>query len=139
MDARPRCAVFSPDGSLAYVTAELGGTFSVVDTAKRTVLRKVDLHGLGKPVGIAVGGGTRAYVALSHGNGVAVIDTTAGRVVTSIRVGGRPWGVALTPDGQKLYTANGVSDDVSVVDIPTNRVIATVKAGKAPWGVAIAR
>jgi YVTN family beta-propeller protein len=54
-----------------------------------------------------------------------------------VRVGTRPWGIALTPDGKKLYVANGPSNDVSVVDTESLRVVATVPAGKSPWGVAI--
>ena len=140
MDARPRMAVFSPDGALAYLTAEIGGTFSGVDTAKRAVVRRVDLHALGKPVGIALSrGDDRAYVALSHGHAVAVINPAAGRLLATIAVPGRPWGIALTPGGDKLYTANGPTDDVSAIDTKTNRSVATVKAGKGPWGIAISR
>jgi YVTN family beta-propeller protein len=57
--------------------------------------------------------------------------------VGSVKVGTRPWGVEITPDGRRLYTANGPSNDVSVVDAETMTVIGTVPAGRSPWGVAI--
>jgi len=60
-------------------------------------------------------------------------------MVASIPVGRRPWGIAITPDGQTLYTANGLSGDVSVIDTATRRVMATIKAGAGAWGVALTR
>jgi YVTN family beta-propeller protein len=49
----------------------------------------------------------------------------------------RPWGVAVSGDGQRIYTANGGSNDVSVIDARTLRVLHTVPVGERPWGVAI--
>lgn len=66
-----------------------------------------------------------------------VIDPATNKVSGSVRVGQRPWGIALTPDGKKLYTANGPSNDVSVVDTGRLQVIKTIPVGKIPWGVAI--
>jgi len=68
---------------------------------------------------------------------VAVIDGEQLALITLIPVGQRPWGIALTADGQKLYTANGISNDVSVIDTATNKVTGTIKAGDGPWGVAL--
>jgi YVTN family beta-propeller protein len=65
------------------------------------------------------------------------IDTTKNEVVASVKVGTRPWGVEISPDGKRLYTANGPSGDVSVVDAETMTVVGTVTAGRSPWGVAI--
>lgn len=64
--ARPRDAIFSRDGSRAYVTAEIGGTVAVVDVAWHQVIDEIDL-GDAKPVGIAVSpDGRRLYVASGH-------------------------------------------------------------------------
>ena len=54
-----------------------------------------------------------------------------------IAVGRRPWGLAISRNGQRVYTANGLSNDVSVIDTRSNRVIAKVKVGEKPWGVAV--
>jgi len=53
-------------------------------------------------------------------------------------VGPRPWGLALSPSGDRLYTANGPSDDVSVIDVASGEVVRRIAAGKLPWGVVIA-
>jgi YVTN family beta-propeller protein len=68
---------------------------------------------------------------------VSVIDAHSYEIVGSIKVGTRPWGITLSPDGKFLFTANGPSDDVSVVDLKTNTEIKKIKAGKSPWSVAI--
>ena len=68
---------------------------------------------------------------------MSVIDAHSYAVGGSIKVGTRPWGMALSPDGKYLFTANGPSDDISVVDLKTNQEIKRVKAGKSPWSVAV--
>ena len=77
------------------------------------------------------------YVTTGRGQMLLAIDTAKDEVVGSVKVGTRPWGVEISPDGKRLYTANGPSGDVSVVDAETMTVIATVPAGRGPWGVAI--
>jgi YVTN family beta-propeller protein len=69
---------------------------------------------------------------------VEVIDPATNTIVGSVKVGTRPWGLAITPDGKKLYSANGPSNDVSVVDTDSLKVIATIAVGQSPWGVALA-
>src|SRR3546814_16124835 len=41
VDARPRFAEFSPDGSQVWVSAEIGGTVSVIDNASRQVVHTI--------------------------------------------------------------------------------------------------
>ena len=43
-------------------------------------------------------------------------------VVGQVKVGQRPWGIALSPDGRFLYTANGPSGDVSIINITAGSV-----------------
>jgi YVTN family beta-propeller protein len=54
-----------------------------------------------------------------------------------VKVGTRPWGIALSQGGRWLYTANGPSDDVSVIDTSTLRVIRNIRVGRSPWGVIV--
>jgi len=66
-----------------------------------------------------------------------VIDTAKDEVTATIKVGQRPWNMAITRDGAKLYVANGRSDSVSVIDTAKNAVIKEIPVGKTPWGVHI--
>jgi YVTN family beta-propeller protein len=68
---------------------------------------------------------------------VFTIDTATNKVLGSVEVGRRPWGIALSPDGKTLYSANGPSNDVSAVDLATNTVTQTFKAGAGPWGIVV--
>jgi YVTN family beta-propeller protein len=54
-----------------------------------------------------------------------------------VRVGERPWGLAVSADGRTVYTANGPSNDVSFVDTETMTVTARVPVGDRPWGLAL--
>ncbi len=119
------------------MTAEIGGTVSVVDTARHEVTQTIDLGPGAKPVGIVVSpDGARIWVANGSADAVVAIDAGTRRPQATIPVGKRPWGLGLAPDGRRLYAANGQSDDVSVIDTATAQVVATVPVGAGPWGVA---
>ena len=77
------------------------------------------------------------YVSNGRAGSVSIIDAHSYAVTGEIKVGTRPWGIAISPDGKYLFTANGPSDDISVVDLNTNQEIKRVKTGKSPWSVAI--
>ncbi|HYX62718.1 MAG TPA: cytochrome D1 domain-containing protein, partial [Burkholderiales bacterium] len=81
--------------------------------------------------------GRRVYVSNGRDGSVSVIDTAAQKVVDTVKVGNRPWNMAITPDGAKLYVANGRSNSVSVIDTRSNQRIADIPVGELPWGVVI--
>jgi YVTN family beta-propeller protein len=81
--------------------------------------------------------GRKIYVSNGRAGTVSVLDSRTYEVLNTIKVGVRPWGMALSPDGKFLYTANGPSNDVSVVDLAANAEIARIKAGSSPWAVAV--
>ena len=81
--------------------------------------------------------GKKVYVSTGRAGTVCVLDTSTCQVLNTIKVGARPWGIAISPDGKYLYAANGPSDDVSVVDLGTEKEIGRIKAGGSPWGVVI--
>jgi YVTN family beta-propeller protein len=80
---------------------------------------------------------TRLYVSTGRGKEVFTVDTATNKILGSVEVGARPWGIALSPDGKTLYSANGPSNDVSVVDLAANTVTTRIPAGKGPWGVVV--
>jgi YVTN family beta-propeller protein len=59
-------------------------------------------------LGSAQGLAENAYITNSGSNTVSVIDTTINAVTATIplRVGGYPYGVAVSPDGSKVYVAD---------------------------------
>jgi PQQ-dependent catabolism-associated beta-propeller protein len=124
VDQRPRVATFTADGAEVWVSAEIGGTVSVIDNASRAVKHKIGfaIPGIAvesiQPVGVAVARDrSKAFVALGPANRVAVIDARTYEVEDYLLVGQRVWQVAFSPDEKVLYTTNGVSNDISVIDV----------------------
>ena len=78
-----------------------------------------------------------AYVANGGSNTVSVINTSTNKVVNTVTVGSRPFGVAITANGSFAYVVNDSSNSVSVIKTATNKVVKTVTVGSGPVGVAI--
>ena len=131
-------------------------SFSVwaIDVATRNVTAKVKTGILvGEKVeGIPAVGGSSPnslvasdrYVFVSNGNNdnISVLDPVAGKVVQTIDLqldarlgryrGTIPFGLALSPDGQRLYVAEAGINAVAVIDVPTLKVIGHLPVGWFP-------
>ncbi len=127
---------------MLLVSAEIGGTVSIIDPVKQEVVHKITFAVPGvlpeamQPVGIRVtADGKKAYVALGPANRVAVVDTATWEVTDYLLVGQRVWQLAFSQDGKFLYTTNGNSNDISVIDVAKDKVVKSVQVGEQPWGV----
>ena len=141
---RPRDAEFVGDDSQVWVSSEIGGTVSIIDSTSHEIVHtlRFDLPGVSsdriQPVGMELtSDGKLAFVALGPANHVAVVDRESLEVIKYLLVGRRVWHLALTPEEDKLYTTNGVSGDVTVIDVDSLRAEKTIKVGRYPWGVTI--
>lgn len=56
--------------------------------------------------------------------------------VKAVKVGKKPWGVAVDRTAGELYVTNSGSGSVSVLDASTDRVIKTIRVMFAPKGIA---
>src|SRR3546814_15305859 len=81
VDQRPRIAEFTADGAEVWVSAEIGGTVSVIDPESLEVKKKISFEVPGlqpealQPVGVRIlEDRSKAFVALGPANRVAVID-----------------------------------------------------------------
>jgi PQQ-dependent catabolism-associated beta-propeller protein len=141
---RPRHAEFTADGSRVWVSAEIGGTVTVIDTAKRKAVGTIGFEVRGvpsdqiQPVGMRLTrDGSLAFVALGPANRVAIVDARSFAVLGYLLVGRRVWHLAMTPEEDLLFTTNGVLGDVSVIDVKARRVVKSIKVGRFPWGAAV--
>lgn len=104
--------VFTPDGRHALVSNARAGTLAVFDAAHRVPVATVDVAPAGVqpretmlgraalPIGIAVHpDGSRAYVAVSGTDRIAVVDTATWRVVDHWVTGREPDALAIVPAG----------------------------------------
>src|SRR3954452_2254570 len=96
VDSRPRYAEFDKPGKRLWVSAEIGGTVSVIDTATHKVEHTIqfNIKGLSKdkiqPVGIRLSDdGRYSFVALGPTNQVAVVNAKTFEVEKYLLVGRR--------------------------------------------------
>jgi YVTN family beta-propeller protein len=137
---RPRRLALTPDRKELWVTAELGGVVSIVDTATHRLSGEVRFQFRGfrpddlTPVGIVMTrDGQRAWVGLGRANHVAQISVPDRKVLGYALVGMRAWNLALARDERTLYVCNGLSDDVSVVDTGSMKATRSVPVGRVPY------
>jgi YVTN family beta-propeller protein len=140
---RPRDAAFTPDGKHAYLSGEFDSSLYRIRVPEGDPVEHVlQLDTANRPMSVKLDAQrNRLYASTGRGGKIVVLDvsSTPPKQIGEVKVGARPWGFALTPDGKFLYAANGPSNDVSVVDTTTLKVVKTIPVGSSPWGVAIAK
>ncbi len=134
--SHPFGAAILPDGHTGLVSNRGPGTVSVIDLAAGSKVKDIDASPhLSHPEAIELDpAGTRAFVALTNRDGVAVIDTrslTLERTLSTRRAEGAgtaPTHASVTPDGRELLVAESAADEISVFALP----VAKDPAG-TPW------
>jgi YVTN family beta-propeller protein len=122
-----------------YVANRDSNTVSVIDRANPSAT-PVTINVVATPTAIALGpaGSNRAYVA--GNNAVSVINTSTNQVIATVNTnGGQSYGVAVSPNGQRLYVGMTGNNRVAVIDISaaTPTLITTVAVGTTPGGLAV--
>ena len=80
------------------------------------------------------------YLSDFSGNRVAVVDTGAGAVSTSILLGAsvsEPHGVAVNADGTRAFITNSGSNNIAVIDTQTDTVLGLAGVGETPYGIGL--
>jgi YVTN family beta-propeller protein len=101
--SEPRFVALSPDDKRAYVTNAIDGTMSVIDLTGATPAATGTPVDVGlEPRGVAVTpNGTFALVASHTSGDVTVVRLSDLQVVGHVRVGGNPYAIAITNDGDR--------------------------------------
>jgi YVTN family beta-propeller protein len=99
----PRFVAIAPDDNRAYVTNAFDGTMSVIDlTAATPVAVGAPINVGVEPRGIAVTpNGGYAFIAEHTVGEVAVVRLPSYDVIASVHVGGNPYAIAISNDGDK--------------------------------------
>ncbi len=144
VESRPRRGLFVNNGDEYWVSNELSGTVSIIDTniqeIKKTI--KFSLKGIKDqeitPVDFAYAKEKNlVFVTLGNANHVAVVDAKNYEIISYILVGKRVWGADLTADEKELIVTNGNSDDISVIDLDKFITTKSIPVGKTPHSVRI--
>jgi YVTN family beta-propeller protein len=119
----PNAVAITPNGRTAYTA--VGSSDSVVPVDLETSTAGTAIP-VACPTTIAiVPGGQKAYITQSCGTTVVPLDLSTNTVGTPIEVGERPWGVAVSPDGETVYATTGTgalgsADALVPIDVHTN-------------------
>ena len=76
-----------------------------------------------------------AYASNEGSGTVSMIDTATDKVTATFSVGGKPRGIALSPDGKRLYLSDQTANAVLTVDAATGALLTRTALGKSPEGI----
>jgi YVTN family beta-propeller protein len=129
----------TPDGATAYVANQVNKALAVIalPSGRGTALMP-DIA----PADVAIApGGATLYLAgckpICTPGFVQTFDIPSQRFTGEVAIDGRPYRVAVAPDGARVYTANLSGPSVSVIDTASRRVVATVPVPVQPTGLAV--
>ena len=99
----PRFVAIAPNNGRAYVTNAVDGTLSTIDlTANTPAVIGTALDVGVEPRGIALTpNGTLAFIAGNTTGDVAVVNLSTNTVLGRVKVGGNPYAVAISNDGDR--------------------------------------
>jgi YVTN family beta-propeller protein len=132
----PSSVAITGDGGLVLVSSATANVVTIIDRAKRSIVRSLsEADGIGREprAVVASADGLRAYVSSYVGDVVTVLErrsTLSFGVGARVRVGRRPLGVSLTGDGETLFASHflprgPLADNegwVSVIDTRTGKL-----------------
>ena len=138
-----------------YVTNEVGGDLSVIDSGTRSLIATVPLGK--RPRGIHPSPDHKTlYVALSgspiagpdvdestlpppdkSADGIGVFDVASNKLLRVIPGGSDPENFDVSKDGTQLYISNEDTGEVSIVDASSGKVLKSIKMGAQPEGVKV--
>ena len=124
-------------GDLGYVVNTYSDNVQVIDLRRRVSLTEIATGNNTLPEKIAFVDESRAYVTCNGTDEVKVVDLNQRRVIKTISVGSRPWGVTVL--NGKAYVANSAAvtdwttfqthygdSSVTVIDTLTDTVLQTI-------------
>lgn len=106
-------------------------TLTVVDTATRSVVRRIDVPGAVHHVAVSPDGRVAA-VTHPFSDAVTVIDLEALAVIKTVPTGAMPNYAVFSKDGAKLYVSNSGEDTIAVLDRSTWSVTGKIPVGQSP-------
>jgi YVTN family beta-propeller protein len=78
-----------------------------------------------------------AFVTAQSADAVSIVDLAAMKTVATLPIGGKPAGVAVSPDGARVYVSSPDGQFVTVIDAPTRTIIRKIPMKGAPLGLAV--
>ncbi len=79
---------------------------------------------------------SEAFVTNQTGDSLSVVSLPDMRSVAEITIGGKPAGIAMSPDGKHAYITAPEGKEVVVIDTLARQVTKRIKVGQGPLGIA---
>jgi YVTN family beta-propeller protein len=144
-----------PSAFRIYVTNEISGDMTIIDSATYNVVATIPLGK--RPRGIHASPDKKTiYVALSgsppappgvdestlpppdhSADGIGVFDVAQNKLVRMLKAGSDPENFDVSPDGKTIYVSNEDASGVSFVDVASGELTKTIKTGEEPEGVKV--
>jgi len=137
--ASPYNLYFTPDGRTAIVVAEYDRLIQFRDPTTWRLLKQVSIPWPGVDHMDFSADGSYFLVSCEYSGIVVKVNVAKMAVVGTIRVGGRPIDVKVSPDGKVFYVANQALSGVSVIDPVKMRQITFIPTGRGAHGFAVSR
>src|SRR5580692_1477332 len=144
-----------PVGYRVYITNEISGDLSVIDSSTMEVVSTVPLgkrprgiHGSpdGKTIYVALSGSPPAPPGVDEStlpppdkdaDGIGVFDVASGKMVRMMKGGSDPENFDVSLDGKTIYVSNEDASGVSFIDVAAGELTKTIKTGEEPEGVKV--
>jgi DNA-binding beta-propeller fold protein YncE len=126
----------SSDGQRGYTANVASGTVSVLDLAKRELLKVIPVSPSVQRISISPDD-RLVFTADQSKPRLAVIDTASGEVKTFVDLPGQAYGTAVTPDGRGLVVALIQRNEVAYINLATMRLERVLRVPRAPQAVLV--
>jgi YVTN family beta-propeller protein len=123
---QPLSIAVSPDGRTLYAANSGSGNVSVIDANSRRVVRAIPTGRF--PSGVAVTRDGRSVYVTNELSGVTAINAATGTVEARLATPS-PFGLTISPDGNRAYVTDLGQGNVAVIDTRAHQVSATVSVG----------
>lgn len=126
---------FTPDGSMAIVVAERLHRLDFRDPHTWRLVKSVHIDPAGADHLDFTADGSQLVVSCEFSGWLERVDVQRMEITGSLRVGGQPIDVKLSPDGRVMYVANQSRGGVSVIDPVAMREVAFIPTGSGAHGL----
>ncbi len=144
-----------PTGYRIYVTNEISGDLSVIDSTTLEVTATVPLgkrpRGIhpspdGKTIYVALSGSPPAPPGVDESklppadhsaDGIGVVDVATNKLVRILKAGSDPENFDVGHDGKTIYVSNEDANGISFIDVAAGELTKTIKTGEEPEGVTV--
>jgi YVTN family beta-propeller protein len=115
-----------------------GHLLCIIDLEQRAHVGDIDLRPYIAPHTLKLGPDGLIYITCENSAVVAVIESSAHKVVDAIETGStNAHRLIISPDGRRLYTENEEDGSVSVIDLADRKLLRQIKTPRALAGIAI--